>query len=216
MLTEKQEVILDYVRRVQTEGSPPPSTRQVQRQLGCTQQAALQQLRALERRGKLQQVDGENWTLKGGEVQTHLDLPVYGTIPAGAPSLTPEQPKAWVRISTAGLPRTRLDELWALEVHGDSMEGAGIADGDLVVLSRREARAGDIVAALVDENTTTLKRLVFVAGRAVLQPENPRYGVIVPERSLSVQGVLVARVEKSERRASAPDRKSEPLSVAAA
>ena len=77
------------------------------------------------------------------------------------------------------------------------MTDAAILDGDLAVLERREPRAGDIIAALVDETTTTLKRLVFVRGRPVLRPENRRYQDIVPEQRLESQGVLVGVIRRS-------------------
>jgi repressor LexA len=76
------------------------------------------------------------------------------------------------------------------------MIGAHIMDGDLVILERREPRPGDIIAALVDETTTTLKRLVHVRGRAVLRAENRRYRDIVPERGLESQGVLVGLIRR--------------------
>jgi repressor LexA len=76
------------------------------------------------------------------------------------------------------------------------MVDAHIVDGDLVILERREPRPGDIVAALVDETTTTLKRLVRAGGRLVLRAENKRYKDIVPER-LESQGVVVGVIRRS-------------------
>jgi len=69
-------------------------------------------------------------------------------------------------------------------------------DGDVVVLERREPREGDIIAALVDETTTTLKRLIHLRGRAVLRAANKRYQDIVPERQLESQGVLVGLIRR--------------------
>jgi repressor LexA len=76
------------------------------------------------------------------------------------------------------------------------MIDAHIADGDLVVLERREPRAGDIIAALVDETSTTLKRLVHLRGRPVLRAANKRYRDIVPERQLESQGVVVGLIRR--------------------
>jgi repressor LexA len=73
-----------------------------------------------------------------------------------------------------GVRRPRPHHCWALRVSGDSMIDAHILDGDLVVLERREPRRGDIIAALVDDTTTTLKRLVQVGGRPVLRAENKK------------------------------------------
>jgi repressor LexA len=90
----------------------------------------------------------------------------------------------------------RPGHFWFLRVTGDSMTGANIVDGDLVALARRDPRPGDIIAALVDETTTTLKRLVQEGGRMLLRAENPRYPDIFPE-TLASQGVVVGVIRRS-------------------
>jgi repressor LexA len=76
------------------------------------------------------------------------------------------------------------------------MIDAHILDGDVVALERREPRAGDIIAALVDETTTTLKRLVYVRGRVILRAENRRYQDIIPDQRLESQGVVVGLIRR--------------------
>ena len=201
MLTEKQEAILDFIRGVQAEHGSPPSTRQIQRHFGySSQNAAMNHLRSLSRKGHLHQNDGGTWGLKASQVQAHLfELPIYGTIPAGAPSIQHEQPKEKIAFNPAIFRVKRPERLWGLEVHGDSMVDAHILDGDIAVLEQREAKAGDIVAALVDDTTTTLKRLAYVRGKPVLKPENARYAVIVPQTNLEIQGVLVGLIGRAKR-----------------
>ena len=77
------------------------------------------------------------------------------------------------------------------------MVGAQINDGDLVVLEQRAAKNNDIVAALID-GETTLKRLVVEKGKTFLKAENPKYPDLIPLTELSVQGVMVALVRKVE------------------
>jgi repressor LexA len=201
MLTEKQEAILDFIRGVQAEHGAPPSTRQIQRHFGYgSQNAAMNHLRSLSRKGYLHQNDGGTWGLKAKEIQAHLfQLPIYGTIPAGFPSMQEQQPKEWLGCDPAIFRVKRPDRLWGLEVQGDSMIDAHILDGDIAVLERREPQPGDIVAALVDETTSTLKRLAYVRGKPVLKPENVRYSVIVPQTHLEIQGVLVGLVSRTTR-----------------
>jgi repressor LexA len=79
------------------------------------------------------------------------------------------------------------------------MIDAHIVDGDLAVLARRDPQPGDIIAALVDETTTTLKRLVYLRGRPILRAENKRYRDIVPERSLESQGVLIGLIRRQSK-----------------
>ncbi|ACB77330.1 transcriptional repressor LexA [Opitutus terrae] len=200
MLTEKQEAILDYIRSVQAQRGVPPSTREIQRHFGYeSQNAAMNHLRALARKGQLHQVDGATWGLKVSEVQGHFELPIYGTIPAGVPSMQEQQPKETITFDPAVFRLRRPERLWGLEVHGDSMIDAHILDGDIAVLERREAKPGDIVAALVDETTTTLKRLAYVKGKPVLKPENARYALIVPKDRLEIQGVFVGLIGRAKR-----------------
>ncbi|AHF93374.1 heme-binding protein [Opitutaceae bacterium TAV5] len=202
MLTEKQESILDYMREVQAERSIPPSTREIQKHFGYeSQNAVMNHLRALARKGQIEQIDGRTWGLRARIVQGQLfTVPVYGTIPAGMPAMQEQEAGENIRIDPAlfGVGRPGSRKLWALRVSGDSMTGAHILDGDLAILERREPRAGDIVAALVDETTTTLKRLVYRDGQAVLHPENKRYRDIVPENGLECQGVLVGVIRRTQ------------------
>jgi len=89
---------------------------------------------------------------------------------------------------------------FALRVRGDSMIGAHIVDGDVVILEdAKEVHDGDVVAALID-GETTLKRYVVERGRPYLKAENPRYPNLVPARELKIQGVMVSLVRKQERR----------------
>src|SRR5437868_1802955 len=89
---------------------------------------------------------------------------------------------------------------FALRVRGDSMTGAHIVDGDIVILEdSKEVHKGDIVAALID-GETTLKRYVVEHGRPYLKAENPRYPDLIPARELKIQGVMVSLIRRQERR----------------
>lgn len=198
MLTEKQEAILDYVRAVQSERGMPPSTRDIQRQFGyASQNAAMNHLRSLAKKGAIEQINGRTWGLKAKLVQSQLfTLPLYGSIPAGRPVSEEQTSDETISIdpNLFGLPARSHRQLWALRVSGDSMIDAHILDGDLAILEHREPRAGDIIAALVDGTSTTLKRLLYRGRTAILHPENPRYADIIPETGLECQGVLVGLV----------------------
>jgi len=78
------------------------------------------------------------------------------------------------------------------------MTGAHIQEGDVVVLEYREPRDGDVVAALID-GETTLKRFVLREGQPYLKAENPAYPDLVPATELIVQGVVVALTRKAFR-----------------
>jgi repressor LexA len=200
MLTERQEQILDFIRQFQREKGVPPSSREIQRKFRLSSQSTvIGHLRALANKGQIEQLAGRTWGLRASSVQAHLfEMPVFGTIPAGLPAMQEQEPEETIAISPSvfGIRRPGPNQVWALRVRGDSMVGAHIMDGDMAVLERREPREGDIIAALVDETTTTLKRLVHLRGRPVLRAANRRYRDIVPERRLESQGVLVGLIRR--------------------
>jgi repressor LexA len=155
-------------------------------------------LQGLARKGELEKLADGKWGFKGAATQAQLfEAPVYGAIPAGLPAMQEQEPEDTVAIDPAvfGVRKGRPGHFWFLRVMGDSMIGAKIFDGDLVALVRRDPRPGDIIAALVDETTTTLKRLVRERGRTLLRAENPRYPDIVPQR-LESQGVVVGVIRR--------------------
>jgi len=198
MLTERQEAILDFVREYQRSQGVAPSTREVARQFECAQPTALQHLQRIARKGELEKLADGKWGFKGTITQIQLfEAQVFGAIPAGIPAMQEQDPEETIMIdpSLFGVRKPRPNHFWFLRVIGDSMIGANICDGDLVALVRREPRPGDIIAALVDETTTTLKRLVKERGRMLLRAENPRYPDLTPAR-IEAQGVVVGVVRR--------------------
>lgn len=200
MMTERQEEILDFIRQFQREKGVPPSSREIQRQFRfASQTTVMGHLRALANKGQIEQLAGRTWGLKVSSVQSQLfEMAIFGVIPAGLPAMQEQTPDETIAVDPAlfGIRRPSQHRIWGLRVKGDSMIDAHIMDGDLVILERREPREGDIIAALVDETTTTLKRLVHVRGRPVLRAENKRYHDIVPERRLDSQGVVVGLIRR--------------------
>lgn len=193
MLTERQEEILDFVKGYQRAHGVTPSTREIARTFGCSQPTVLKHLQSLARKGQLDKLADGKWGSKAAQVQGHLFLaPVFGAIPAGLPAMREQEPEATIPLDPAvfGVRSPRPDNFWFLRVTGDSMTGAHILDGDLVALVRRDPRPGDIIAALVDETTTTLKTFLKEKGRVLLRAANPRYADIFPQQ-LESQGVVV-------------------------
>jgi repressor LexA len=199
MLTERQDQILDFVKTHQRTHGVPPSTRQIGRQLDSSQATVMGHLRALAKKSQLEKLADGKWGLRAAGVQTHLfEASIYGSIPAGLPAMQEQTPDETITVDPFlfGVRRARPDHFWFLRVRGDSMIDAHILDGDLVALERREPRPGDIIAALVDETETTLKRLVRVGGRLILRAANARYADIIPTRGLESQGVVVGLIRR--------------------
>jgi repressor LexA len=199
MMTERQEEILDYIRLFQGEKGVPPSSREIQRKFRlASQSTVIGHLRALANKGQIEQLAGRTWGLKAPAVQAQLfEMAVYGSIPAGLPAMQEQVPDETIPVNPAmfGIRRARPHQVWALRVSGDSMVDAHIVDGDIVVLERRDPREGDIIAALVDDTSTTLKQLVHLRGRPILRAANRLYRDIIPDR-LESQGVLVGLIRR--------------------
>ncbi|MFP6896566.1 MAG: transcriptional repressor LexA [Roseibacillus sp.] len=199
-LTDRQQELLDFLHQSHHEMGIMPSTREIQAHFGfASQTAAMSHLRALERKGAIKRLAGKARavvfpeTLEREEI---LDIPIYGDIAAGmAQDVVPER-DGCVSIDVASIGISRSTKAFALKVRGDSMIDAHICDGDTVVLEMREPRNGDVVAALID-GETTLKRYIMDRGTPYLQAENEMYPDLIPIRELVIQGVMVSLLRKS-------------------
>ena len=176
-----------------------PSTREIQSHFGfASQTAAMSHLRALERKGVIRRLAGKARAvvLAGSTPRGDVrEIPVYGAIPAGLPVDAEQQTDETLTLDLSSLGVRRAEKTFALKVTGDSMTDAHIVDGDTVVLEAKEPRDGDIVAALID-NETTLKRFLVKKGSPYLKAENARYPDLLPARELIVQGVMVGLVRR--------------------
>ena len=116
---------------------------------------------------------------------------MVGSVAAGSPILAEECIEDYLTFDTGGL----AGEHFALKVRGESMLGAGILPGDLVVVHRQpEAHSGEIVVALF-EDEATVKTLRWKDGHPWLMPENPDYQPI-DGAGAEILGRVVAVVRK--------------------
>ena len=171
--------VLAFVRGQLAAGSPP-TVREVQRAFGFKAvQSARQHLEALVADGRLAKEPGRSrgyrLPAEDGPVPNIRLVPRLGRVQAGALQRSHRGSRrlAGRRRSGAG------EELFALTVRGESMSGAGILPGDVVIVRRQDtARDGEIVVAMVRDEAT-VKRLRLREGQLVLQPENPAFAPIV-------------------------------------
>lgn len=196
--TPCQQEVLDVLREFHRTEGVPPSTRKIAKKLGRAQATVMGHLRELAKKALVKKLADGKWALMGFSAPAAVpEIPVYGSIPAGLPAMKEQEPEETIALSPAifGAGGVHPAEFWFLRVQGDSMTGANIFDGDLVALVRREPRIGEIVAALVNDTETTLKRVVRENGRVILRAANPRYRDIEPAR-LEAQGVVVGIIRR--------------------
>lgn len=199
-LTHRQQEILDYLRKSQRQSGLMPSTRELQHAFGfASQTAAMSHLRALERKGAIQRIPGKaRAVIFPDELDRNeiIDIPIMGNIAAGmAQDVEPDR-QGCISIDIAALGIPRHARTFALKVRGDSMIDAHICHGDTVILEFREPRKGDIVAALID-GETTLKRYLVEKGRPFLRAENAAFPDLIPAQELVIQGVLIALLRQA-------------------
>ena len=199
-LTAKQREVLDFVHAHQRQHGHYPSLREICTHFGFASPfAATRHLRALEAKGALERIAGKARAFVAQPQHRRaalLDIPLYGTIPAGLPTATEQQPDSYVSVDAASLGLRSTSRLFALRVRGDSMQDASILDGDFVFLTPREPRPRDIVAALID-GESTLKRYLVQRGRPFLRAENPKYSDLLPAAELVIQGVMVGLLRRT-------------------
>jgi repressor LexA len=198
VLTDRQKDVLHFIQKEQREKGVTPSTREIQKHFGfASQTSVMQYLDVLERKGFVDRPARKARALITSIQKVRItDIPIYGQIPAGMAVAAEENIEGHISLDRTTVNASKDGRIFALKVRGDSMINAHIVDGDIVILEdRKDVRSGDIVAALID-GETTLKRFVTDRGRPYLKAENPLYPNLIPARELRVQGVMVSLVRK--------------------
>ena len=193
-LTDRQRDVLEFINAHHRQQGVAPSLREIQAHFGFASPFAVQRhVDALTEKGALRRLEGKARGLLPSAYPRRgslAEIPLYGVIPAGLPTDAVQDPDTYISVDTASLGVRPNAKLFALKVRGDSMVDASILDGDVVFLTPREPRPRDIVAALID-GESTLKRFLLQRGRPFLRAENPRYPDLIPTNELMIQGVMV-------------------------
>jgi repressor LexA len=199
-LTDRQQQVLDFIHAHQREHGVSPSLREIQAHFGFASPFGVQRhIAALTAKGALRRLEGK---ARGLLPAAHprrgalAEIPLYGVIPAGLPIATEQEPDSYISVDTASLGVRPNTKLFALRVRGESMIGASILDGDVVFITPREPRPREIVAALID-GESTLKRFLIQRGQPFLRAENPRYPDLMPADELVIQGVMIGLLRRT-------------------
>jgi repressor LexA len=197
-LTDRQREILDFIKAEMRRKGYPPTVRDIGQAVGLSSSSTVHShLSALEAKGLIKRDPSKPRALEvlGHERESALtamagvrELPVLGAVAAGVPMLAEENIEGMIPLPTEVV---REDSTFVLRVKGDSMIGAGIFDGDFVVVRQQPtAENGDIVVALL-EDEATVKRFFRESDRIRLQPENESMEPIYV-RDVTILGKVVA------------------------
>ena len=175
-LTDRQRKIVECIRAHVEANGYPPTFREIAHSVGLKSTSTVDHhLRRLRELGVLQYEDGRFRALQllgeEGAESRPAGVPLVGDVAAGTPILAQQNIEEYIPFDTG----TSSEDHFALRVRGESMLYAGILPGDLVVVRRQpEARSGEIVVALL-EDEATVKTLSLKDGKIWLLPENPDY-----------------------------------------
>jgi len=202
-LTRKQQQILDFIQKWQRTEGATPTFQEIADQFGFRSlNSVIEHVRLLRNKGVLASEPGKARSLRVAsplaKLRGHIvDIPLFGTIPAGLPQAREQDAEGCVSVDVESLGFKPTRNSFALRVTGDSMIGRHILAGDVIVLEHGpDPRNGQVVAALID-GESTLKTFVLKGGRPFLRAENPKYPDLIPAQELMIQGVFRALVRKA-------------------
>jgi repressor LexA len=202
-LSDRQRQVLDYIREMVAQRGYPPSVREIGEAIGLSSPSTVHShLSTLVKAGHLRRdptkpraievLDSPEEKYRAGrsERSKTREVPLVGRIAAGSPILATEDIEDVYDLPASLVGR---GPVFMLRVKGDSMIDAGILDGDFVVVERsNDARNGEIVAALINGEEATVKRLRRQSGEVVLEPANPALSPVRYKSGVEVIGRVVS------------------------
>jgi repressor LexA len=191
-LTRRQKEVLEYLRTYIHQNGYAPCVRDICSALDLkSTSTAHAHLTKLEKKGYITRDPAKPRTIMvlgdRASDERFVSVPIVGRVAAGIPITAVENIEEYI-----SLPYSLLgsDDVFILNVRGDSMMNAGIFDHDKIIAQRQDyAQNGDIVVALLDDEAT-VKRFFVEDGRVRLQPENDNYTPIYA-RNVDVLGKVI-------------------------
>jgi repressor LexA len=200
MKSVKARAILEFITDSVKEQGYPPTIREIGMRFGINSTNGVRYyLSLLEKNGYVKRRSkvsrGIELTSLKKQRSNLIDIPLIGRVAAGSPILAAENIEEVLSLDSSLLTK---GALFALRVQGDSMVGAGIEDGDLVLVrQQKRAESGEIVVAVLGEEAT-VKRLMVRGKRTYLKPENDAYREICVdvEPACYIAGKVVGLIRK--------------------
>lgn len=191
---DNMDRIISFVNDYYRDNHKSPSARRISSGTGIPRTTLQRMMRTMAENGLID-YDGETVVteLSGKASEETTSVGIIGSIPCGNLILEEEAIEEIIQLPISLFGR---GSLFLLHASGDSMTGAGIDDGDLVLIRKQEeAQNGDIVVAFVEGEGNTLKRYRQYGNTVFLHPENPKYKDI-PLLDCKIQGVAINVIKK--------------------
>lgn len=190
----KMQQLYDYINDFRKQNGYPPTVREMCVAINVKSTSTIAYyINKMEQRGMIRKCPNKNRALEITKVEKEMTkIPIVGTVTAGVPILAVEECEDYLMVSPDIF---RGDNLFVLNVTGESMINAGIYNGDRVVVRQLSmARDGDIVVAMID-GCATIKRFFKEDGRYRLQPENDTMSPIITDH-VDILGRVIGLIRK--------------------
>ena len=199
-MSKRQQKVLEFIENFGRDNGYSPSIREIAGEIGVTVGAIQKILRFLEKKRFITKEPMQSRAIRVLRKTSDDRIPIYAAARGGTPRIVDEEPQEYLDIrSTMGLKRGDR----GVHVVGDSMVGAGIADGSVVFFRKiQEVREGDIVVARLEDGVT-VKKFSRQGKKIVLKPENPLHEPIMVDTevdSFDVLGKVVCVVKNYSQR----------------
>lgn len=202
-LTPKQEKVLSWIKESIDKTGEAPTVRELQEKIGCSSpMGVVSHLKALENKGQIRRLENQARGIRlnsGGELAGQdqiVKVPLVGNVACGMPIWAEEMIEDWIPLSTK-LVRNAQD-VFMLRAKGDSMNLAGIDEGDYIVFRKQnEASEGDKVVVLIGTEAT-VKKLKKSGGKVIFEPmsTNPKNKAIIPDPgTFMIQGKVIGVIK---------------------
>ncbi len=203
-LTDKQRKVLTWIKESVERTGDAPTVRELQEKIGCSSpMGVVSHLRALESKGQIRRLgnqargivilDGRRQMAENEDV---VNVPLVGNVACGMPIYAEELIEDWIPLSTKLVKRSQ--DIFMLSAKGDSMNLAGIDDGDYIVFRKtNHAENGDKVVVLIGTEAT-VKRLRTDKGKVMFEPmsTNKDHNTLVPEEgTFMIQGKVIGVIK---------------------
>lgn len=199
-LTEKQKKILDFIEDFSEKEGMAPTVYEIADHFAIKTSTVFAHIRALQRKNELtrsskaRSIALTRANKKPKHMSFMLPIPLLGRINAGLPVESQENKEADLYVDPQLLGGADVKKVYALKVGGESMRDLGIFESDIVIIKQAEEyKAGDIIVAMVDEETTVKSYYPLKGGRVELRPANPEFTPqVYPSSQVKVLGVVIA------------------------
>ncbi len=192
-LTNRQRKVLDFITNYLRDTGYPPTIREIAGEFRISSKGAYDHLVAIEKKGYIRRDPAKPRAIElmdfvpGRAYGPVIEIPVVGRVAAGEPLLASQNIERTITLSNDLI---RTEEPFALRIKGESMMGAGILEGDYVIVKQQQdADQGDIVVALIGDEAT-VKRFYRAGDHIRLQPENPTMKPIIV-KDVTILGKVV-------------------------